>query len=95
MDHWLYALQPSTQGSYFTCKYYAKVTFKHSAVSLGQKLGEIYVPIQIYFISKSFADMPKFVPPPEEDEFVQPQNHGLGNERKESEKLPPNPYLTN
>lgn len=45
MREWLTALQPSAKGQYFECKYYAKVTFKHSALTMGNKIGEIFVPI--------------------------------------------------
>ncbi|CDW75052.1 UNKNOWN [Stylonychia lemnae] len=93
MNEWLYTLQPSTNGSYFTCKYYAKITFRHSAATLGQKLGEIFVPIQIYFISSTFAGMPKYIPPADE-EMDQPQSQSLAEKQATKEEiLPPNPYL--
>lgn len=55
MKEWLYAMQPSIKGNYFECKYYAKVTFQHAASAFGKKIGEIHVPIQIYYVSNSFT----------------------------------------
>eukprot|EP00347_Sterkiella_histriomuscorum_P016070 403354603 len=59
MREWLTAMQPSVKGSYFECKYYAKISFKHSAMTLGKKIGEIYVPISVYYLSKSFVQAPR------------------------------------
>ena len=53
LKEWYYTLQPSVKTNNFESRYYAEISFKHAALTLGQKIPKITVPIQVYYQSKN------------------------------------------
>jgi hypothetical protein len=88
MKEWFTALQPTLKTTNFECKYYAEVSFKHGGLTMGKKIPNIKVPIQIYYGRETVIEtkggkiLEEYQP-----DVVAPH---LENGEKE---LPPNPYL--